>query len=267
MIFAINFISFTYVFHLIMLLYIIISFFLLQLQHFIFFVINILRRNQKGAIMNSINKSKLFFNINDSEQQTMMKCFNSHLIKYMSGEILYFFSEANMGIGIVEEGNACIVYNFPNGSRTILEDLSAGDIFGDLFYYHSSKENISIEATSDCVIRYIDYEHLTKRCIKACAHHSQLVSNVLEMVQEKAQHICEHLEVLSQRSIRERILSYFSILSVKAGADTFELPFSITDLSDYLSVDRSAMSRELKKMKNDNLIKMNRRTVTLLFSE
>ena len=87
------------------------------------------------------------------------------------------------------------------------------------------------------------------------------------MVQEKAQHICEHLEVLSQRSIRERILSYFSILSVKAGADTFELPFSITDLSDYLSVDRSAMSRELKKMKNDNLIKMNRRTVTLLFSE
>ena len=87
------------------------------------------------------------------------------------------------------------------------------------------------------------------------------------MVQEKAQHICEHLEVLSQRSIRERILSYFSILSVKAGEDTFELPFSITDLSDYLSVDRSAMSRELKKMKNDNLIKMNKRKVTLLFSE
>ena len=97
--------------------------------------------------------------------------------------------------------------HFPNGSRTILENLNEGDIFGGLFYFHVPKDTITVEATDSCLIRYIDYEHLIKRCEKACAHHSQLVSNVLLMIQDKTKQICEHLEVLSQRSIRERILA------------------------------------------------------------
>ena len=84
------------------------------------------------------------------------------------------------------------------------------------------------------------------------------------MVQEKTQRICEHLEVLSQRSTRERLLSYFGILSAQKGSNTFELPFTISNLADYLSVDRSAMSRELGKMKDEGLIQMDKRKVTLL---
>ena len=91
-----------------------------------------------------------------------------------------------------------------------------------------------------------------------------MVSNVLLMVQEKTQRICEHLEVLSQRSTRERLISYFHILARQKGRNTFLLPFTISALADYLSVDRSAMSRELGKMKNEGLIQMEKRRVTLL---
>lgn len=211
-----------------------------------------------------MTKNHLFYNIDEAEHDSMMQCFNSRMQNYSAGEIICFYSDQDMGIGIVEKGTACVIHSLPSGSRTILESLDEGDIFGQLFYFHAARENISVEATSHCVIRYINYEHLIKRCKNACVHHSQLVSNVLQMVQEKTQRICEHLEVLSQRSIRERLISYFEILAAQKGSNTFELPFTITNLADYLSVDRSAMSRELGKMKEEGLIRMEKRKVTLL---
>ena len=209
-------------------------------------------------------KNLLFHNIDESEQQSMMTCFHSYTKNYSAGEVICFYSDNDLGIGIVENGEACVVHCLPNGSRTILEDLKEGDIFGQLFYFHASKENITVEATKDCTIRYIDYEHIIKRCSKACAHHSQLVNNILLMIQDKTQQICEHLEILSQRTIRDRICSYFEILSAKNESRQFEIPFTLSNMADYLSVDRSAMSRELGKMKEEGLIQMNRRQVTLL---
>lgn len=211
-----------------------------------------------------MTKNRLFYNIEEKEQASMLHCFHSMMKNYSDGEIICFYSSQDMGIGIVEKGTACVIHNLPSGSRTILEHLEEGEIFGQLFYFHAAKENITVEAASDCVIRYIDYEHLIKRCGNACAHHSQLVSNVLLMVQEKTQRICEHLEVLSQRSTRERLISYFHILARQKGRNTFLLPFTISALADYLSVDRSAMSRELGKMKNEGIIRMEKRKVTLL---
>ena len=201
-----------------------------------------------------MEKSKLFYNISEESQTSMMHCFHSTTKKYSNGEIISFFASDNKGIGIVES----------NGSRTILENLNEGDIFGGLFYFHVPKDTITVEATDSCLIRYIDYEHLIKRCEKACAHHSQLVSNVLLMIQDKTKQICEHLEVLSQRSIRERILCYFEILARQNNSKTFELPFTKSDMADYLSVDRSAMSRELQKMRKDKLIEVSKRKITLL---
>ncbi len=210
-----------------------------------------------------ISKSSLFYNISEDEQISMMHCFNTSLHSYSSGEVICFFDEDDKRIGIIESGSAKVIHSLPNGSQTILENLNEGDIFGQLFYYYAEKENISVEASKNCQVRFIDYEHIIKRCSKACLHHSRLVHNVLCMISEKTQSICEHLEVLSRRSIRERLFSYFEILSNKNNSRTFELPFTISALADYLSVDRSAMSRELKKMRDEDLIKMSKRKVTL----
>lgn len=212
----------------------------------------------------NITKKILFYGIDDTEQEEMLHCFHSYVKTYISGEVICFFDEADMGIGIIEEGEASVIQSLPNGSKTVLEYLKEGDIFGQMFYFHANRENITLEASKNCKIRYIDYQHLIKRCVKACKHHSQLVSNILMMVSDKTQDICEHLEVLSQRSIRDRLLSYFETLSSKNNSRTFTIPFTMTTLADYLSVDRSAMSRELSKMKEDGIIKLEKRKVTLL---
>lgn len=211
----------------------------------------------------NITKNNLFKNISPEEQKTMLYCFKTTTKTYYPGESICFFDDNDQGIGIIEEGNASVIHSLPNGSQTILEQLKPGDIFGQLFYFHGSKENIWVEANSNCTVMYFDYEHITKRCSKACLHHSQLVHNVLEMISTKTQSICEHLAVLSQRTIRERLMSYFEILSSQSGSDTFELPFNMTALADYLSVDRSAMSRELGKMRDDGLLRIERKKITL----
>ena len=163
-----------------------------------------------------------------------------------------------------ESGSASVVHESVSGTRTILENLLEGDIFGSLFYFHANRGNIFVEATKDCSVRFIDYDHLIKRCENACAHHSQLVNNVLIMIQEKTKQVCEHLEVLSQRSIRDRLLCYFDILSRQNNSMTFEIPFTITNMADYLSIDRSAMSREIGKLKDEKILDLNKRKVTLL---
>ncbi len=212
----------------------------------------------------NICKKNLFYNISEENQSEMMNCFHMYTKSYNAGEIICYFDETDKGIGILESGKAQVIHYLSNGSQTILENLNEGDIFGQLFYFYAGRENIAVEATERCTIQFIDYDQIIKRCSRACAHHSQLVHNVLCMISDKTQNICEHLEVLSQRSIRERLNSYFEILSAKYGSKTFELPFTMSALADYISVDRSAMSRELGKMRDEGLLKINRKKITLL---
>lgn len=212
----------------------------------------------------NITKNNLFKDISYEDQQKMLYCFNTTTKTYVAGETICFFDDKDQGIGIIEDGYASVIHSLPNGSQTILEQLKPGDIFGQLFYFYGNKENIWVEANSNCTVMYFDYEHIVKRCSNACTHHSQLVHNVLEMISTKTQSICEHLEVLSQRSIRERLITYFEILSLQSNSNTFELPFNMTALADYLSVDRSAMSRELGKMRDEGILKINKKKITLL---
>lgn len=75
----------------------------------------------------------------------------------------------------------------------------------------------------------------------------------------------EKLEVLAKRSIREKLLEYFNILAKKQNKKNITLPFSFTDLADYLSIDRSAMMREVKNLKDEGFIDTNKRKITLNF--
>ena len=216
-----------------------------------------------GRVYMNTTKHNLFHGIKESEQSEMLKCFNSYTRSYSAGEVICFFDEPDAGIGIVEEGEACIIHSLSNGSQTILEHLKPGDLFGQMFYYHANRKNITLEASKKCTIRYIDYQHIVKRCIKSCQHHSQLVSNILMMVSDKTKDICEHLEAVSQRSIRDKLMTYFETLSSKNNSNTFTIPFTMSSLADYLSIDRSAMSRELGKMKDEGLIYIEKREVTI----
>ena len=67
----------------------------------------------------------------------------------------------------------------------------------------------------------------------------------------------------SPKTIRSRLLTYFSRLSVKYGSSTIQIPFNRQQLADYLNLDRSALSKELGKMQQDGLIEYHKNMIYL----
>lgn len=206
----------------------------------------------------------LFQGIDREDLARMMVCFHASEKIYQPGEFVCSYGTDTGQIGVVMEGAVQLLRTYADGRQTILELLEPGNLFGQSLSFTSlAPRELQVYSTGKTRILYIDYFHLIKRCSKACVFHSQLVNNALQMMAQKTVQLSERLEVLSQRTTREKLQCYFSILASQNRSQTFRLPFSYSSLADYLSVDRSAMMREIKKMKNDGLLRTYRHEITL----
>lgn len=203
----------------------------------------------------------IFKNINLMEIECMLKCFEARKIVFKKERTIVSNVMNTKMIGVILSGSANMIRYDYNGNRTIIEKLEEDSVFGEVFSYLGS--DISVVATSDCEVLFIDYNHLVNRCKKNCPHHAKLTDNVLQLLSKKIIDLNGRLEVLSKRSIRDKLLSYFDLLIKRKGTRTFTLPFNYTELADYLSVDRSAMMREIKNLKDEGFITTNGRKISL----
>ena len=203
----------------------------------------------------------LFKNINTEDCKRMITCFNADIRRYKSGSCIANYDEYNDKIGIVLSGRAVMVRYDINGVRTIIESLEEQSIFGAFFTFNISKRNtIEIVSETDCEIMFVRRSEITKRCEKACQCHSKVVENLLALMSEKTISLSERIEVLSQRSIEDKLISCLEIIEDKTpDGKTPQIPFSTTALSDYLCVNRSALQREISKLKNAGVLTISKR--------
>lgn len=166
---------------------------------------------------------------------------------------------------ILISGNADLVRYDLNGNRTIIEHFSKNDIFGEVFYNVTTNNELSVEARSKCEVLIYSYQDIHYKCKQNCKFHQKLSEYLPELILDKVTGLNMRVELLTKRSTRDKLLGYFNLLSTRNLSKTFKLPFSLTDLADYLSVDRSAMMRELKLLKEENFIKKNGKMITLLY--
>lgn len=212
-----------------------------------------------------LRKSPLFQGIEHEEYMAMVGCFQAVRKVFRADEVIYDLTDAkNDRVGILERGDASVIRVDEMGVSTVMEDLHLGGVFGQsLAFAGAVSDSIQVVARSTCEVLFIDYSHIFKRCERACTHHSILVQNMLRLISEKAQSLSERVDVLSRRSIREKLLCYFRHLADKAGAESFTLSFSLSTLADYIATDRSAMMRELKRLREEGMITSEGRTFTL----
>ena len=209
----------------------------------------------------------IFRDISNSEVEAMILCFRMRRARFAPGETIRVYG-GSRDVGVVVRGAAELVRFDSGGNRTILERMETGGIFGELLAFSAELgDSLEVIAAGECEVLFMDYAHIMKRCEKACRHHSLLVENLFRLMAEQARRLSRRVEVLSQRSIRDKLLCYFHILRLESGGDAVTLPFSLSTLADYISTDRSAMMRELKRMRQDGLIAMEGRQVTLLGHE
>ena len=209
----------------------------------------------------------IFRDISNSEVEAMILCFRMRRARFAPGATIRVYG-GSRDVGVVVRGAAELVRFDSAGTRTILERMETGGIFGELLAFTAELgDSLEVIAAGECEVLFMDYAHIMKRCGKACRHHSLLVENLFRLMAEQARRLSRRVEVLSQRSIRDKLLCYFRILGLEGGAETFTLPFSLSTLADYISTDRSAMMRELKKMRQDGVVAIDGRRVSLLGQE
>lgn len=209
--------------------------------------------------------SPLFRGISDVERADMRACFGVVERTFRADDVIYDFGDGRHLIGIVQSGTAVVERIDEKGNRTILEHLGVGGVFGEMLMFENVHgDSIRVLCEKPGRVCFLRDTELTRRCEKACEHHSRLVENMFALVADKATGLTERVEVLSRRSIREKLLCYFTLQSARCGGREFTLPFSLSALADYISTDRSAMMRELKKLRQQGAVEVSGRRVRLL---
>lgn len=208
-----------------------------------------------------MNNYSLFLNMNESEIESLMLCFNSDEKNYQKGDIIMSFGEKSEAVGVVEKGLAYLVGINHEGEKSIMEYYEAGDIFAKEFSPNMNENLYYIIAKTKCTIKFCNYNKIIECCHNNCQKHIKFINNLILTSIRKAQ---LHINVLLQRTIRCKLLTYFGYIKEQAGSNKIQIPLSLSDLADYLSVDRSAMMRELKKMNEEKIIISKGQKITVL---
>ena len=216
-----------------------------------------------------MEKRHLLDNISETSLRLMGPCFNPGKKRFSAGEtIITYEAGVPTSIAVMEKGSAKLHILTEEGNMLLMETYSDGDIFGELFALPLESFEYIVTASSDCSVMFIDYNHIIEPCENLCKHHSQLISNMFLLAAQKSQELSLHLSILHQGTIRAKLMTYLRYISngpvEKQKDGTFTIPISLAELSEYLSVDRSAMMRELKVMKQDGVLESNRREFKLL---
>ena len=201
----------------------------------------------------SVNPN-LFLGITDSEKCRICECFGMISKKYAKDETIANIAGRFNRIGVLENGRAHIYCVDAYGRRSVVEQIESGDVFGEIFTCPADNLEYYVTADMPCTVTYIDYSKIIKPCSNFCTCHTNLLHNLFDMAAKKSGNLLQHINVLSQRTIREKLLAYFDTQCADKDQKEFLMPISFTALADYINADRSAMMREIGKMKAEGII-------------
>ena len=204
-------------------------------------------------------------NIKSFIQDFENTCIKAQKKTFSKNQVVTSYIKKRNQFCILIKGNADLVRYDLNGNRTIVEHLFENDIFGEVFYSVTTNNELLVEAKENCEVLFYLYDDIHNKCKTNCKFHQTLVEFLPELILNKITNLNMRLELLTKRSTRDKLVDYFNLLSNKSLSRSFSLPFSLTDLADYLSVDRSAMMRELKLLKEDGIIEKNGNRIELLY--
>ena len=219
-----------------------------------------------------MEKRNLLDNISKESIDMMIPCFKPIIKKYLKDEVVISYeAEIPGNIAVIRFGEARLDIISEDGDSFPLDTYEDGDVFGDLFSLPMESFQYVVTATKDSEIMFLNYEHVIKPCKNICNHHSQLISNLFVMTAQKTQELTMHVSILSQSSTRDKLMTYLKQArshEIRDGKDDpdrhFTIQISLSQLADYIRVDRSAMMREIKSMKEDGLIESKSRTFRII---
>ena len=210
-------------------------------------------------------RSPLFEGISPEGREAVLGCIGYHVRSFRKGDIVAFEEENIRHVGIVLSGAVDMVKEDLWGNKTMLVRSKRDEMFGETFACGSDQLSVVMFLVSeDAKVLFLPFVRVMHSCTMACAFHHRLIENMVRVVADKNRDLMRKVEVVSKRTIRERLLAYLSIQAQLQNSRYFEIPMGRVELAEYLCVDRSALTRELVKMKEDGLIDYDRNWFRML---
>lgn len=202
-----------------------------------------------------LSECPVFKGIPPKDIDRVIKCLSGTKKAYKKNAFIFFPEEEIEGIGIVLKGSVSVIKEDFWGNRDIIDKTGAGGIFGEAFFFsHKKAAAPGVAANEDCEILFINMNRLSE-CNMTEKIRFTLINNMLTIMADKTIMLNQKIEHIVKRSTRAKLLSYLSAQSAMAGKNEFDIPFNRQELADFLSVDRSAMSNELSKLRKEGILK------------
>ncbi|MBQ9922626.1 MAG: Crp/Fnr family transcriptional regulator [Clostridia bacterium] len=212
-----------------------------------------------------LKRTQMFAGVSDDEISSMLFCLGASIKSFTKGEYVLRRGERLEHILVLAEGSLCIQNDDYWGNRSILDKIAVGGMFGEAYAAPESDALLNdVVAIEDSTVIFFDVKRILTTCSSACRFHSMVVQNMFFAISEKNRKLVQKLGHMSKRSTREKLISYLSEESKKHNSSTFSIPFNRQQLADFLSVDRSAMSNELCKMRDEGLLEFEKNQFKLL---
>ena len=202
-----------------------------------------------------LTQTQLFRNIPVGELSGLLNCLRAVRRQYEKGAVLCSAGERTASIGLVLSGSVHIESDDVWGNKSILSSVGPGQVFAETYACLPDEPlMVSVTAAEDTAVLFLHAPHMLAPCTQTCICHAQLIRNLLFVSARKNLELSRRAFHTAPKTIRGRLLSYLSMQAIRAGSDSFSIPFDRQQLADYLGVDRSALSAELGRMRREGLL-------------
>ncbi len=212
-----------------------------------------------------IKKCNLFSGIEEQNLLAMLECLGARVCEYRKNSVIVAEGTAVKNLGIVLSGAVGISRVDYYGNRSIVATIEPSQLFGESFACAEVEAvPIDVVAEKDSEIMFIDCNRVTHSCCNACEFHFRIIYNLLKIVAEKNLMFNQKIEITSKRTTREKLMTYLSLMAKKNGSNSFHIPYDRQSLADFLEVERSGLSAEISKLRNEGIIESKRNYFKIL---
>ena len=212
-----------------------------------------------------LSSCPLFSDISGDDMKRMLRCLDARVDSYDKKYTIFREGDPARLIGIMLSGSAQISRTDYFGNRSIIGNVGAGEVFGEAFACAGEGfMPVSVTAMEPCEIMFIDCSHILHTCKNGCAFHHRLIYNLMKNLAGKILDLHRKVEITSKRTTREKLMEYLTGCALSAGSNSFDIPFDRQELADYLEVERSGLSAEIGKLRDEGVLESRRSHFKLL---
>lgn len=213
----------------------------------------------------ALSKTKIFAYLSEFECQAMMFCLKTKFKTFEKHQKIVQQGDVMEDVVLILKGSAKIENVDSLGNVNIITLLNAGGAYGlETAYVDDQVYKDSLVATEKCLVLFMNRYRLLNQCDNRCKRHEIVIKKINQMIAENNIEMQNKLMHISKKTIREKLLSYFCMMCEKFSSHYFEIPYNVTELANYLAVDRSALSTELGKMKKEGIIDYDKKQYRLI---